>query len=134
MDPIERKRFLHMVEIEQKAEEILVDKNDKVKLDMRRNWNRESLRALEKLQSNEKVWMLSHGLYAKFSKAEAKAELEKELKETNIEINKLHSDLKVKVNQLKDLEYQENFNTGFSLKSLTKTELAAVKQVLGNQI
>lgn len=130
MDPTEKKRLVHMTEIEKKAEEILVDKNDKVKLDMRRNMDRESIRALDKLKPNEKVWTLVGSDFVRFSSKDAKSFLEKDLMEANIEINKLHSDLKVKMNDLRDLEFQEHYK-GFSLNPLSKSEMSAVKQIWG---
>ncbi|XKL69306.1 hypothetical protein PGB90_007075 [Kerria lacca] len=130
MDAAEQKTLLHMIEIEKKAEEILVDKNDKIKLDMRRNWDRESIRALEKLKTNEKVWTLFGSNYIRLTKEKAKNILEDDLKEANIEINKIHSELKLKMNDLRDLEYKEKYE-GFSLNPLSRKEMSAVKQVWG---
>lgn len=130
MDPAAKKRLLHLTEIEKKAEEILVDKNDKVKLDMRRNLDRESIRSLEKLKPSEKLWTLIGSDFVRLSSSEAKSILEKDLMEANIEINKLHSDLKVKMNDLRDLEYEEKYK-GFSLKPLSNSEMSALKQVWG---
>lgn len=132
MDPTEKKRLLHMTEIEKKAEEILIDKNDKVKLDMRRNMDRESIRALEKLKPKEKVWTLIGSDFVRLPSKDAKSILEKDLMEANIEINKLHSDLKVKMNDLRDLEFEEKYK-GFSLKPLSKPEMSAIKQIWGER-
>lgn len=46
------------------------------------------------------------------------------------EINKIRSDLKVKVNKLRDLEFV-NPVPGLTLNPLSREEMAAVNQVLG---
>ncbi|XP_065204228.1 p53 and DNA damage-regulated protein 1-like [Planococcus citri] len=128
MDNKEKKQLQHLFEVEKKAEQILVDKNDSVSLDMRRNWDRESLRALDKLRDGQKVWTIFGPNITKLTKEKAKEILEQDMVDANIEINKLRSDMKVKVNELRDLEYQEKY-TGFSLNALTNKELSAMKQV-----
>lgn len=132
MDSKEKKQLMHLIEIEKKAEEILVDKNDIVSLDMRRNWDRESIRALEKLKPNEKVWTVFGPAIVKLPRDKAKEILEKDLVEANIEINVKRSDMKMKVNDLRDLEYKDKYS-GFSLNPLTRQELSAVKQVWGDK-
>lgn len=130
MDTKGKKQLQHLIEVEKKAEEILVDKNDSIHLDMRRNWDRESLRAIEKLKENEKVWTIFGPNITKFTKEKAKSILNQDLVDANVEINKIRSDMKVKMNDLRDLEYQEKY-TGFSLKALSKKEISAMKQVWG---
>lgn len=124
-----QKQLLHMTAIEMKAQEILIDKNDSVSLDMRRNLDREALRALEKT-TERNVWTMVGSSLVKLPVEKAKELLEKDLKEANIEINKIRSNLKVKVNELRDLEYQDKY-TGFSLNALSQKELSAMKQVWG---
>ena len=51
-------------------------------------------------------------------------------KQCDIEINKLRSDLKVKVNELRDLEMSPPV-PGLMLQPLSRTEMGAVNQVLG---
>ena len=50
--------------------------------------------------------------------------------EADVEINKLRSNLKVKVNDLRDLEHQ-NPVPGLMLKALSPAEMNAVGQALG---
>lgn len=121
-----------MIEIEKKAEEILVDKNDIVSLDMRRNWDRESIRALEKLNPNEKVWTVFGPTIIKLSNEKAKCILQQDLMNANIEVNTKRSDMKSKVSDLRDLEYQEKY-PGFYLNPLTTKEFSAMKQVWGEK-
>lgn len=128
---MEQKQLKHMIEIEKKAEEILVDKNDIVSLDVRRNWDRESIRALEKLNPHEKVWTVFGSTIIKLSKEKAKCILQQDLMNANIEVNTKRSDMKSKVSDLQDLEYQEKY-PGFYLNPLTKKEFLAMKQVWGD--
>lgn len=48
----------------------------------------------------------------------------------NSEINKLRSELKVKVNDLRDLEFEDPV-PGLNLKPMTREEMSAINQVLG---
>lgn len=130
MDSNEQKQLQHLMDVERKAEGILVDKNDSISLDMRRNWDRESLRAIEKLKDREKVWTIFGPNITKLTKEKAKSYLNQDLVSANIEINTIRSDMKVKLNDLRDLEYQDKY-TGFDLKALSRKELSAMKQVWG---
>ena len=51
----------------------------------------------------------------------------------NCEINKIRSELKVKVNDLREKEGKEEM-TGFNLQALSKEEMSGVKQILGQKI
>lgn len=48
----------------------------------------------------------------------------------NSEINKIRSELKVKVNKLRDLEYESPMR-GFDLAPMSREEISAINQVLG---
>ena len=50
----------------------------------------------------------------------------------NCEINKIRSELKVKVNDLREKEGKEEL-TGFNLQALDKDEMNGVKQILGQK-
>lgn len=50
--------------------------------------------------------------------------------QVNAEINKLRSNLKVKVNNLRDMEHQPPV-PGLMLKSMSAEEMKAINQVLG---
>lgn len=132
MASLEQKQLEHLTAIEKKAEEILVDKNDIVSLDMRRNWDRESIRAVEKLPQRAKVWTSFGACIVKVSRDKAKEMLEKDLMEANIEVNTKRSDMKIKANDLRDLEYEEKYK-GFSLTPLSREEMSAMKQVWGER-
>ena len=51
----------------------------------------------------------------------------------NSEINKIRSELKVKVNDLREKEGKEEL-TAFNLQALSKEEMLGVKKVLGQNI
>lgn len=95
----------YLVSAEKLADEILSDKREIVMLDKRRNANREALRNLS--NSNErKCWVTVGSVLIKHNSNSAKTLLEEDQKQLNIDINKLRSNLKVKVNNLRDIEMQ----------------------------
>ncbi|CAH1408355.1 unnamed protein product [Nezara viridula] len=118
-----------LVPVEELAEEILRDKSEVVAIDRRRNENREGIRALLKMKE-EKVWMAVGPLLVRLPKEKAKTMLNEDQNVLDVEVNKIRSELKVKVNKLRDLEFEEPV-PGLHLKPLTKDEFAAVGQVLG---
>lgn len=126
-DPI--KGLKALVPVEELAEDILRDKAEIVAIDKRRNENREGIRAL--INSKEKkVWMAVGPSLVRLPIEKAKCMLQDDMKVADVEINKLRSELKVKVNKLRDLEFQEPI-PGINLKPLSKEEFSAVGQVLG---
>lgn len=54
-------------------------------------------------------------------------------KQCDIEINKIRSDLKVKVNDFRDLEHVPPV-PGLMLKPMSQTEMSAMNQVLGKSL
>lgn len=101
----QEKVLKYLVSVEKLAEEILADKREIVLLDKRRNHNREALRDLTK-SSQQKCWMTVGSMLIKNNLETTKNLLEADQRQLNIEINKLRCDLKVKVNNLRDLEMQ----------------------------
>ncbi|CAG5018167.1 unnamed protein product [Parnassius apollo] len=95
----------YLVSVEKLAEEILCDKQEIVMLDKRRNHNREALRALTK-SSQCKCWVTIGSVIIKHDIVATKFLLEADQRQLNIDINKLRSDLRIKVNNLRDLEMQ----------------------------
>ncbi|OWR46459.1 hypothetical protein KGM_216088 [Danaus plexippus plexippus] len=74
-------------------------------IDKRRNQNREALRDLIK-SGQTKCWVTVGSVLVKHNVDSAKTLLETDQKQLNIDINKLRSNLKIKVNDLRDLEIQ----------------------------
>ncbi|XP_050673761.1 p53 and DNA damage-regulated protein 1 [Leptidea sinapis] len=99
------KTLKYLVSVEKLAEEILSDKREIVLLDKRRNQNREALRDINK-SSQKKCWLAVGSVLVKHNIEDTKELLENDQKQINIEINKLRSNLKIKVNNLRDLEMQ----------------------------
>ncbi|XP_073943981.1 pdrg1 prefoldin-like subunit [Choristoneura fumiferana] len=120
----QEKVFKYLVSVEKLAEEILADRHEIIILDKRRNQNREALRELTKPLSN-KCWLTVGPILIKHDKEVAKKLLEDDQKQLNIDINKLRSDLKVKVNNLRDLEMQPTV-PGMMLVPMSQKETLAM--------
>ncbi|XP_015604536.1 G patch domain and ankyrin repeat-containing protein 1 homolog [Cephus cinctus] len=126
----QQKKMLEFLEcIEAKAGEILTDRQEVIALDRRRNENRVGLRAVQK-DKNEKTWMAVGSLLIKFPKKTAEDLLTRDLKECDIGINKIRSDLKIKVNELRDLEHNPPV-PGLMLQPLNRGEMDAFNQIVG---
>lgn len=95
----------YLIGVEKLAEEIMNDKREIIMLDKRRNQNREALRDLSK-SSQLKCWVTVGSVLVKHNLEATKALLDADQIQLNININKLRSNLKVKVNKLRDLEMQ----------------------------
>ncbi|KAF9795147.1 hypothetical protein SFRURICE_004519 [Spodoptera frugiperda] len=102
----EDKMLEHLISVEKLANEILSDRHEIVMLDKRRNHNREALRDLSK-SSQKKCWVTVGSVLVKHNLDDTRLLLENDQKQLTIDINKLRSDLKVKVNNLRDLEMQK---------------------------
>ncbi|XP_073989153.1 pdrg1 prefoldin-like subunit isoform X2 [Rhodnius prolixus] len=126
-----QKSLKELADIESLAEEILVDKAEIVALDARRNETRMGFRALTKTKK-KKAWVAVGPLLIRMSTEKAKDLLQKDQLKSDTQVNKLRSNLKVKVNKLRDLEYQDPV-PGFDLRALDKEEFSAVGQALGRR-
>ncbi|XP_076245653.1 G patch domain and ankyrin repeat-containing protein 1 homolog [Calliopsis andreniformis] len=115
--------------VEEKAGEILTDRQEIIALDKRRNDDRVGLRALQK-EKVKKTWITVGPLLLKMSSKTAEELLIKDQKECDIEINKIRSNLKVKINELRDLELNPHV-PGLMLQPMSHKEMSAIKQVLG---
>ncbi|KYN35187.1 p53 and DNA damage-regulated protein 1 [Trachymyrmex septentrionalis] len=131
----------HLEKVENKAGEILTDREEIVALDKRRNDDRVGMRALQK-QSHEKTWITVGPLLLKMSSKAAKELLEKNnfklaeqenQRECDTAINKLRSDLKIKVNELRDLELIPPV-PGLMLEPMSYKEMNAIGQILGRSV
>ncbi|KAJ8734049.1 hypothetical protein PYW07_014600 [Mythimna separata] len=114
----------YLVSVEKLANDILSDKHEIVLLDKRRNHNREALRDLTKT-NQKKCWVTVGSVLIKHNVDAAKSLLEADQKQLNIDINKLRSELKVKVNNLRDLEMQPPV-PGLMLNPLSSKETEAL--------
>lgn len=114
----------YLMAAEKLAEEILSNKQEIIMLDKRRNQNREALRELIK-SNQQKCWVTVGSVLIKHKFQDAKSLLEADQKQLNIDINKLRSDIKVKVNGLRDLEMQPPV-AGLMLVPMTAKEAEAL--------
>ncbi|XP_047117148.1 G patch domain and ankyrin repeat-containing protein 1 homolog isoform X1 [Schistocerca piceifrons] len=116
-------------EIEEIGEEILRDRNEVVALDRRRNQTREALRAIQK-STADKVWVSVGSLLIKIPEKKATEMLKRDQIQVDVEINKMRSELKLKVNKLRDMEHQAPV-PGLMLNALTSSEMGAIKTAMG---
>lgn len=129
MDPESEKLFKHLHEVEMKAGEILTDRQEIVALDKRRNDDRVGIRALEK-DKFKKTWITVGPLLIKMPSDKAKELLIQDQRECDVAVNKLRSNLKVKVNELHEIELAPPV-PGLMLQALSHKEMSAMKHVLG---
>lgn len=164
----EHQRLLqHLEKVENKAGEILTDREEIIALDKRRNDDRVGMRALQK-QVHQKTWITVGPLLLKMPSKAAEELLEKgktnkdktkysfifynfciifilhysyilnycyftDQRECNTAINKLRSDLKIKVNELRDLELTPPV-PGLMLEPMSHKEMDAIGQILGRSV
>ncbi|KYN09664.1 p53 and DNA damage-regulated protein 1 [Trachymyrmex cornetzi] len=128
----QQKLLEHLEKVENKAGEILTDREEIVALDKRRNDDRVGMRALQK-QSHEKTWITVGPLLLKMSSKAAEKLLEKDQRECDTAINKLRSDLKIKVNELRDLELTPPV-PGLMLEPMSHKEMNAIGQIFGQSV
>ena len=99
-----------------------------VDLDRKRNSNREAIRALEKMAKEHhkgeasKAWLAMGNSFFRLPNKGAMDMLKTDQTNLDISVNKLRSELKDKVNRLRELEGREGLK-GFGLKALSKDEL-----------
>jgi len=128
------KMMIYLRELEELAEDILSDRQEVVDLDRKRHANREALSALDKQAKQSwkaeqtKTWISLNNCFIQLPNATATKMLKKDQVRLDVEINKLRSDLKVKVNSLHEKEGRPELK-GFGLKALDSQELRAIKQV-----
>ena len=129
--------MVHLREIEEAAEEVLSDKQEIVDLDRKRCQNREAIRAMSHLNhagaattttssSSSSQWLAMGNCFFKLPQDKAKTLLQKDQDRLDVEINTLRSNLKPKVNNLRDKEGQPELK-GHGLKALDRHEIQAVK-------
>lgn len=124
-----------LVEIERMAEEIISKKQEIIDLDRKRNSNREAIRSLEKEAKSHfkgedsKSWLAMGNSFFRLPNRNAVNMLKKDQQELDISVNKLRSDLKIDVNNLREKEGKEELK-GYGLNALSKEEFKAVNSVI----
>ncbi|XP_050999431.1 p53 and DNA damage-regulated protein 1 [Acomys russatus] len=120
----------YLVEVEELAEAVLSDKRQIVDLDTKRNQNREGLRALQKdLSTSDDVMVCFGSVFIKMPHPTTKEMIQKDQEHLDKEIERLRSQLKVKVNRLFEAQGKPELK-GFNLNPLNQDELKALKVIL----
>merc|ERR1712059_222437 len=135
MDISQGQLLISLAEIEAAAEEVLASKQEIVDLDRKRNMNREAIRAQER-QGKEhykggesKAWLAMGNSFFRLPNRGAVDMLKKDQINLDISVNRLRSDLKDKVNVLRDKEGKDEVK-GFGLKALSVEEFTAINEVI----
>jgi hypothetical protein len=118
-----------MAVVERLAEQVLMDRQEAIEYEKRRNGDREALNALKRAGqpsapsgAPRTAWLAMGSLFVRFPHAEAEALVRKEQEEITREIERLREDVKKNVTELEALQGR-TVNSGYSLKSLAKDQL-----------
>lgn len=119
----------YLTEVEEKAEDVLADRQQIVDLDKKRNMNREALRAIQKgvaAPNQQRTWLNFGGIFIKVDSTDAVSMLTSDQDALDKEISSLQKNLHHKVNTLRDAEGKSDLK-GFGLKALDRKETNALK-------
>ncbi|XP_039575101.1 p53 and DNA damage-regulated protein 1 isoform X1 [Passer montanus] len=101
-----------------------------VDLDVKRNRNREALRALQKdPEPEEKAMVCFGGMFIELPKAKTREMLRQDQDELDEEINKLRKELRVKVNRLYEAQGKPELK-GFNLNPMSAEEMKLINRIL----
>ncbi|XP_040186527.1 p53 and DNA damage-regulated protein 1 [Rana temporaria] len=118
----------HLQEVERKAEDVLGDRRQIIDLDIKRNQNREALRALS-IDKSETVTVCFGSMFIDLPKNKTKEMIQRDQEQLDQEIDTIRSQLKGKVNQLYEAQGKPELK-GFNLTALDPNEMKAIKKVL----
>ncbi|CAM4546529.1 unnamed protein product [Lepidochelys kempii] len=120
----------YVAEVEELAEEVLAGRRQIVDLDLKRNQNREALRALQKdPDPSDKAMVCFGNMFIQLPNSKTKEMIQKDQKHLDEEINQLRKELRVKVNRLFEAQGKPELK-GFNLNSMTHEEMRAINQIL----
>nr|XP_033819144.1 p53 and DNA damage-regulated protein 1 isoform X1 [Geotrypetes seraphini]XP_033819145.1 p53 and DNA damage-regulated protein 1 isoform X1 [Geotrypetes seraphini]XP_033819146.1 p53 and DNA damage-regulated protein 1 isoform X1 [Geotrypetes seraphini]XP_033819147.1 p53 and DNA damage-regulated protein 1 isoform X1 [Geotrypetes seraphini]XP_033819148.1 p53 and DNA damage-regulated protein 1 isoform X1 [Geotrypetes seraphini]XP_033819149.1 p53 and DNA damage-regulated protein 1 isoform X1 [Geot len=115
-------------EVEERAEEVLTDKQQIVYLDLKRNQNREALRALQREAAETDMLMVCFGnMFIQFPKTKIRDMIQIDQEYLDEETARLQTELKIKVNFLYEAQGKPELK-GFRLTPLRPEEMRAVQQ------
>ncbi|XP_061893490.1 p53 and DNA damage-regulated protein 1 isoform X4 [Entelurus aequoreus] len=129
MDAESQRVVKYLSEVEEAAEDVLTTKQQMVDLDMKRNKNREALNALKDETCSEKVKVCFGNMFIKFPKSKAREVIQKDQEVLDKELNKLHTTLKAKVNELNEMQGKPELR-GYKLSPLSTDEMKAINSLL----
>ncbi|XP_068006516.1 p53 and DNA damage-regulated protein 1 [Melanerpes formicivorus] len=120
----------YLAEVEELAEEVLAVRQQIVDLDVKRNRNREALRALQRDAEPEGKAMVCFGnMFIELPKAQTKEMLRKDQESLDEEINNLRKELRGKVNHLFEAQGKPELK-GFNLNPMTAEEMKLINRIL----
>uniref|UniRef100_A0A8B9ELV1 p53 and DNA damage-regulated protein 1 n=1 Tax=Anser cygnoides TaxID=8845 RepID=A0A8B9ELV1_ANSCY len=120
----------YLAEVEELAEDVLAARQQIVDLDVKRNRNREALRALHKDPEPDGKAMVCFGnMFVELPKSRTKEMMQKDQEHLDEEINKLRKELRVKVNRLFEAQGKSELK-GFNLNPMTPEEMKLINRIL----
>uniref|UniRef100_A0A8C2T2L6 P53 and DNA damage regulated 1 n=2 Tax=Coturnix japonica TaxID=93934 RepID=A0A8C2T2L6_COTJA len=120
----------YLAEVEELAEDVLAARQQIVDLDVKRNRNREALRALLKDPEPDGKAMVCFGsTFIELHKAKAKEMLQSDQEQLDEEINNLRKELRVKVNRLFEAQGKPELK-GFNLNPMSAEEMKLINRIL----
>lgn len=114
------------------GEEILADQQQIVELDVRRQSNRQAIRAVMKEKETDKMWCMMGEEFLKVEKTTLEEWLQNDQRVIDEEIDKIRAGLKDKVTALKVLEGKTP-PQGFGLKPINKYDLSSISQLANSK-
>ncbi|XP_057221855.1 p53 and DNA damage-regulated protein 1 [Malurus melanocephalus] len=120
----------YLAEVEELAEDVLAARQQIVDLDVKRNRNREALRALHKdLEPDEKAMVCFGSMFIELPKTKTREMLRQDQEELDEEINNLRKELRVKVNRLYEAQGKPELK-GFNLNPMSAEEMKLINRIL----
>ncbi|KAM4692623.1 p53 and DNA damage-regulated protein 1 isoform 1-T1 [Rhinophrynus dorsalis] len=121
----------YLQDLEEKAEEVLGERQQIVALDMKRNQNREALRALNSTPTQSGPVTVCFGnMFINLPKTKTKEIIERDQEQLDKEIDSLRKQLRGKVKELNEARGKPELK-GFDLTPLSAEEMRAIHKVLG---
>ncbi|OCT82163.1 p53 and DNA damage-regulated protein 1 [Xenopus laevis] len=121
----------YLQEVEGRAEDVLGNRRQIVDLDMKRNQNREALRALSKDHSpTGRVTVCFGNMFIELPKSKTKEIIERDQEQLDKEISGLRKELKVKVKELYEAQGKPELK-GYDLMALSPEEMKSINKALG---
>ncbi|KAM8996632.1 p53 and DNA damage-regulated protein 1 [Ara ararauna] len=120
----------YLAEVEELAEDVLAARQQIVDLDVKRNRNREALRALHRSAEPDGTAMVCFGsMFIELPAAHTRDMLRKDQEHLDEEINNLRKELRVKVNRLYEAQGKPELK-GFNLNPMSAEEMKLINRIL----
>ena len=117
-------------EFEQIGDTILNDRRKLIDYDMKRQKNREALRAIDKVKDDQtKIWFCHGNSFVRMDSDQVKTKINNDNQMINDNIDKIRSETKLNLAKLKRMEGSEEIK-GFDLNPLSQDELKNLQKLL----